>query len=142
MSQTERGTRKYTDFSKSEIEEYLDDFKQLVRDGSYSISLNNNRTENVDFMEEYNISTEKAKGILLSLEVLNFCYAADNTNPQYAHEKLYIFCRECKIDNRGTIEEIDIYIKSNITHTRKGNKRLFVVSFHKRNNPITYCFKS
>ncbi|MFK9091705.1 hypothetical protein [Bacillus salipaludis] len=141
MSHTERETKKYTGFSKTEIEEYLSDFKQLVRDGSYSIELNENRTENVDFMEEYDISIEKAKNILLCLDVLDFCYAADNTKPQFAYEKLYVFCREFELDNRGTPEDVDIYIKSNLTRTRKGNKRLFVVSFHKRNNPISYCFK-
>lgn len=141
MSQTGRETKKYTNFSEEQIEAYLRDFKQLVKDGSYSIELNENRTENVDFMEEYDISIEKAKNILLSIDVYDFCYAADNTKPQFAHEKLYVFCREFELNNRGTLEDVDIYIKSNLTQTRRGNKRLFVVSFHKRNNPITYCFK-
>lgn len=141
MSRNEHETKKYTDFPEERIEEYLRDFRQLVRDGSYSIELNENRTENVDFMEDHDISTTKAKNMLLCLDVLDFCYAADNTKPQFAHEKLYIFCREFEIENRGDFENVDVYIKSNLTQTRKGNKRLYVVSFHKRNNPITYCFK-
>lgn len=141
MSSTERATKKYTDFTETDIENYLIDFKQLVSDGAYSIELNENRTENVDFMEDYDLNTEKAKIALLCLEVLDFCYAVDNVKKQFAHEKLYIFCREFELDNRGNMEKVDIYIKSNITNSRKGTSRLFVVSFHKRNNPISYCFK-
>ncbi|WP_040048102.1 hypothetical protein [Bacillus thermotolerans] len=140
MGHTEHETKRYTDFSKDDIKKYLNDFKQLVRDGAYSIELNENRTENVDFMEEYDISTEKAKDILLCLDVLDFCYAADNRKPRFAHEKLYVFCKECELDNRGTIERVDIYIKSNMTKTKRGSI-LFIVSFHKRNKPISYCFK-
>jgi len=140
LSSTDRATQKYTDFTETEIEVYLIGFKQLVTGGAYSIELNENRTENVDFMEDYDLTVEKAKRILLSLEVLDFCYAVDNVKPQFAHEQLYIFCKEFDLDNRGDMEKVDIYIKSNITNTRRGN-RLFVVSFHKRNNPISFCFK-
>ncbi|WP_347862479.1 hypothetical protein U0355_04775 [Salimicrobium sp. PL1-032A] len=141
MGLTERETKKYTDFSEEQIESYLDEFKDLIRKDRFSISLNSNRQENIEFMEDYNINTERAKEILLCLEVLDFCYAADNKNPKFAHEKLYIFCREFELDNRGTLERLDIYVKSNLTKTRKGDNILFVVSFHKRNNPIEYCFK-
>lgn len=141
MSLTERETEKYTGFSKDQIESYLEDFKDLIRKDCFSISLNGNRQENIEFMEDYDVNTEKAKEILLSLEVLDFCYAADNRNPLFAHERLYIFCKEFELDNRGTLEYLDIYVKSNITKTRRGDNILFVVSFHKRNNPIKYCFK-
>ncbi|MFC6040540.1 hypothetical protein ACFPYN_14025 [Paenisporosarcina macmurdoensis] len=142
MSSTDRATKKYTNFTEKEIEEYLIAFKQLVEDGDFSIELNEKRTENVDFMEDYDLNTESAIKILLSLEVLDFCYAVDNVKPKFSHEKLYIFCREFELDNRNDMDKIDIYIKSNITTTRKGKSRLFVVSFHKRNKPISYCFKT
>ncbi|MGL4820152.1 MAG: hypothetical protein ACRC5C_09245 [Bacilli bacterium] len=141
MSRTDGKAQKYTDFSEAEIDAYLSDFKQLVREGRYTIQLNENRTENVDFMVKYNLDMEKAKEMLLLLDVFDFCYAADNAKSEFAHEKLYVFCRAFELDNWGTTEHVDIYIKSNIIQTRKGAKRLFIVSFHKRNNPITYCFK-
>ncbi|WP_407270364.1 hypothetical protein [Radiobacillus sp. PE A8.2] len=132
---------KYTDFTEKEIEVYLNDFKDLTRQGRHTISRNGNRQENIDFMEDYNISDQKAKEILLSLEVLDFCYVVDNEKEMFAHEKLYVFCRAFDLDNRGELENIDIYIKSNLMETRGGNKRLVVISFHKRNKEITYCFK-
>lgn len=141
MSFQENETKKYTDFSIEEIETYLSTLIDLIEKGRFSIALNENRQENVEFMEDFNISSQKAKEILLSLEVMDFCYAADNLNPKFAHEKLYIFCKEVGLDNRGTFERVDIYVKSNLTTTRRGDNFLFIVSFHQRNNPITYCFK-
>lgn len=139
MSLTQRITQKYTSFTIEEIEEYLLNFKQLINNGRYTIALNGNREENIEFMEDYNIDTAKAKEILLCLEALDFCYAVDNEKPQFAHEKLYIFCKAFDLDNRGDIENVDIYIKSNLTKPRGGY--LIVISFHKRNKEITYCFK-
>lgn len=141
MSSDGREIKKYTDFQIEEIEEYLDTFKRLVRGGRFTISQNEKRLENIDFMNEYDINTEKAKMILLSLDAMDFCYAVDNEKVEYAHEKLYVFCKACDLDNRGDRENVEIYLKSNITETKRGNQYMIVISFHKRNNPITYCFK-
>lgn len=134
-------SRKYTDFTQDEIKQYLEELKQLIRDGQYTISLNRNRTENVDFMEDYNIDTNKAEELLMCFEVMDFCYVVNNLKADFAHEKLYIFCREFELDNRGDLEVVDIYMKSNLMLTRRGDKRVIIISFHKRNKPIRYCFK-
>lgn len=141
MVQSDKEPQKHTNFSKEQITKYLVEFKELIKNDYFTISLNNNRQENIRFMEDYNITTKKAKHILLCLETLDFCYAVDNNNPKIAHEMLYIFCKMFTLDNRGTKENIDIYIKVNSTKTRKGNNIIIIVSFHKRNKPIQYCFK-
>lgn len=141
LDSNEREIKKYTNFSKKEINEYLGTFKMLISDGCFSIALNKNRQENIEFMEDYNINSEKAKEILLSLDVLDFCYAVDNEKEEFAHEILYVFCKEFDLDNRGDIETVEIYIKSNITKTRGGKDTLIVISFHKKNKEITYLFR-
>lgn len=138
-NQTEAG--KHTDLTPEDIKEYLRKFRKLIIDDKYTISKNNNRRENIDFIEDYKIDTKKEKEILLDLQFDDFCYAASNTNEGFEHEVLYIFCKCQELDYWGILENIDIYIKVNMTETRKGDNFAIVVSFHKRNKPIKCLFK-
>ena len=131
---------KYLDFTKQDITDYLDIFKQLVSKGRYTISRNANRQENIDFMMDYRINSYKAKEILINLQYDDFCYAAANYKPGYEHERLYVFCKEYELDYWGEVEYVDIYIKTNITQI-KDDDFAVVISFHKRNEPITYLFR-
>jgi hypothetical protein len=133
--------KKYINFSEDQIKIYLSTFKKLVSNDKYTISTGPKRQENDDFISDYKIDTNKEKEILLSLDHRDFCYATDNENPQYAHEKLYVFCKECKLDYWGEIVDVEVYIKTNVTKSRKGNDVAIVVSFHKLNKPITYLFR-
>lgn len=141
LTNEEHVTKKHTDFTPEQIKEYLSKLRKLVIEGNYSISQNNNRTENISFIEEYKINSDKEREILLSIEYDDFCYAVDNQNPKFAHEILYVFNKEYELDNWGELESVDIYIKTNMTQTRRGDDIMIVVSFHKRNKPITYLFK-
>ncbi|WWB85600.1 hypothetical protein V5F90_22385 [Priestia aryabhattai] len=133
--------QKHKDFTEEEIKQYLSEFKDLVRSRDYTIAQNENRIENIEFIETYKIDSEKEREILLSLEYDDFCYAVDNKKKEFAHEKLYVFCKVCPLDNWGELENVEVYIKSNITQTRKKKDFMIVISFHKRNKPITYLFK-
>lgn len=141
MDYTKRKTKKYTNFSSEDIKEYLVKLKKAVLDGKYTISINMNRQENKEFIEDYKITSNKEKEILLGIEFDDFCYSVDNDNEEYAHEVLYIFCKRQKLDHWGSLEPVDIYIKINMTRTKGGDDFIIVVSFHKRNKPIEYLFK-
>ncbi|MBV1820526.1 hypothetical protein L0P54_10145 [Anaerosalibacter bizertensis] len=84
---------------------------------------------------------KKEKEILLGIQYDDFCYAVDNDNEEFSHEILYIFCKCQELDYWGTLENVDIYIKINMTQIRNGDDFVFIVSFHKRNKPIEYLFK-
>lgn len=131
---------KYTDFSPSEIEDCLDNVRQHVQKDRYAIAKNANRQENIDFIEDYKIDTQKEKDILLSLTYKDFCYAVDNKKEAYSHEILYIFCKQKELDYWGSLEVVDIYIKINITEISDGYF-MYIVSFHKRNKAIKYLFR-
>lgn len=141
MSSFERETNKYIDFTIDEIKDYLSDIRRMIIEDKYSIAKNQNRQENIDFIEDYKIDSKKEKEILLGIEYDDFCYAVDNQNEGFEHEKLYIFCKGCELDKWGTLEFVEIYIKTNMTQTRRGDDFMIVVSFHKRNKPINYLFK-
>ena len=141
MSNTTRETKKYTDLTPDEIKTYLAKFRKSILDGKYTIAQNENRRENIDFIEDYKIDTKKEKEILLGIQYDDFCYAVDNDNEGFSHEILYIFCKCQQLDYWGILENVDIYIKINMTQIRSGDDYVIIVSFHKRNKPIEYLFK-
>lgn len=141
MSSKKQNPQKFINFTPDEIKEYLDKFKKCVLEGRYSISQNENRQENIYFIEDYKIDTKKEHEILLGLQFDDFCYAVENDNIDFAHEVLYIFCKQHELDFWGTLETVDIYIKVNMIETRRGDLFSVVVSFHKRNFEVTYLFR-
>lgn len=128
-------------YTKQEIDEILDKVKNCVYNNRYTISLNENRQGNIDFINEYNIYSNKQKKILLQLKVEDFCHSLQNTKPGYEYEVLYVFVPRVNLFNaEGVEEKVDIYIKINIIDMSNGS-RTIVISFHKRNKAITYLFR-
>jgi hypothetical protein len=135
------GAGKFEHYSPDEIKAYLDDFRKCILNRRYIISQNENRQNNIDFIEDYKINTKKEKEILLGLQFDDFCYAVENDKKEYAHEVLYIFCKQHQLDYWGKLEDVDIYIKINMVQSSSEDFYSVVVSFHKRKHDITYLFK-
>ena len=115
--------------------------QDCVRESRFIISKNKNRQENIDFINEYNLSSKKQKEILLKIKPEDFCYTLQNTKLGFEFEVLYVFCPQIMLFNFEGIEEwVDIYTKFNIIDLTEG-KRIVVISFHKRNKPINYLFR-
>lgn len=128
-------------YTREEIQNVLDKIKTCVSSGKYTISLNEKRQENIEFINEYNIRSDKQKSILMQIEVENFCHTLQNTKPGYEYEILYVFVPQVELYNAdGEEETVDIYTKFNIIDLPKGN-RIVVISFHKRNKSIDYLFR-
>ena len=127
-------TSKYTNHTKEEIEEYLEVVKKSVAADKFTVCTNEKNKKNRDFIFEYRLTGNKQKQMLMNLEAIDFCYSADNyKNPQ---ERLYFFCREYEIDNWGTLENVEVYIKI----ARKQDDFIVVVSFHKPEKSIKKLF--
>ncbi len=129
------------DYSKEDVAAILHRIQDCVRDGKYSISLNEFRQENLDFIRKHNLTSEKQQRILLQIETEDFCHSLQNTNIGYEYEILYVFCPQVTLFNIDNEEKlIDIYIKFNIIEIKIGT-RVVVISFHERNKPIDYLFR-
>ena len=127
-------TSKYTNHTKEEIEEYLKIVKKSVDDGRFIVCTTTKNEKNRNFIEKYKLNKNMQKEMLKELEVNDFCYSADDyNNPQ---ERLYFFCREYELNNWGTIENVEVYIKI----ARKQNDFIVVVSFHKPEKNIKKLF--
>ncbi len=128
-------------YTKEEINVVLDKIKNCVRSNKYTIALNENRKENIDFITEYNIHSHKQKNILLQIKTDDFCHTLKNTKLGYGYEILYVFVPQVQLFNVDGVEEmVDIYTKFNLIDMPNGRKTV-VVSFHKRNKPIDYLFR-
>lgn len=124
-----------------EIKDILAKIKKCVSSGKYTISLNEMRQENIDFINEYNIRSDKQRSILMQIKVEDFCHSLQNTKIGYEYEILYVFVPQVQLFNADGKEEIiDIYTKFNIIDLPSG-RRTVVISFHKRNKPIDYLFR-
>ena len=128
-------------YTKEEIDAIFKIIKNCIKNNNYTIEVNKNRQENIQFIREYNLNDTKRKTILLSIETTDFCHSLQNTNIGYEYETLYVFCCERVFFNiYGEEEFVDIYIKFNIIEYGD-NKRVVTISFHKRNKPIVYLFR-
>ena len=122
--------------TKSDIEQYLSDVFSAVNAGRYQISP---RQKNQEVYVDYVFTEEDAKRVILSLTVYDFSDAVQNDHPQHAEEILYIFGKDVKLIPRygDSEEKVSLYIKFN----KLANQYVIVISFHKREYPLTYKFK-
>ena len=128
-------------YTREDIEKILKMIKECVLAGRYIISQNDNRQENIDFINEYNLRSDRQKSILMHISVEDFCHSLQNTNPGFTYEVLYVFVPQVELFNAdGKAETVDIYIKFNLIDL-PACKRTIVISFHRRNKPIDYLFR-
>ena len=128
-------------YTKEDIENILCIIKKCIECNKYTISFNQNRRENIAFVNDYNIRSDKQKRILLNIKVDDFCHSLQNTNVGYEHEVLYVFVPQVSLFNIDDVEEvIDIYTKFNIIDYGD-TSRTIVISFHKCNKEIDYAFR-
>ncbi len=128
-------------YTKEQIILILQTIHDCVRESRFYISRNENRQENIDFKNEYNLTSTKQKEILLKIVPEDFCHALKNTKSGFEHEVLYVFCPQVKLFSFEDNEEmVDIYTKFNIIEHNQG-QRVIVISFHKRNKPIDYLLR-
>ena len=128
-------------YTKADITAILKKIKSCVKSDRYQISLNESREENQQFINEYNLRNDRQKDILLNIVVEDFCYSSPNKKKEYEHEVLYVFAPQVKLfDVTDQQERVNMYIKFNIIETTNGLMTI-VISFHRLNKKIKYCFK-
>ncbi|MBD5449241.1 MAG: hypothetical protein HDR28_03600 [Lachnospiraceae bacterium] len=128
-------------YTWEEIDAILAKIKACVEKNRYIISQNEHRQENIDFINEYNIRSDKQKSILMKIEADDFCHSLQNTKIGYEYEVLYVFVPQVPLINAdGEEETVDVYTKFNMIDLPSGS-RTVVISFHKRNKSIDYLFR-
>jgi len=129
------------DYSEDQIKNLIEIIKNCIRENRYIVSLEDNKLENIQFMQEYNINEKKRINILFNLYYKDFCYGLQNLKDGVEENNLYIFCVQRELYNIEDKKElVDIYLKFNIICNEAEEYRI-LVSLHKRNKPITYVFK-
>jgi len=128
-------------YTREQIDVILDKIKGCVVNRRFTISKNKHRQKNIDFINEYNIRSERQSSILLQIKMEDFCHSLQNVNHGFEHEILYVFVPQVQLFNADGKEEIvDVYTKFNVIDMPNGS-HIVVISFHKRNKPIDYLFR-
>ena len=124
---------------KKEIEQYLREVKEAVRNDRYRLERNSKRQDNLNLFLDYVIDEAKAKDIILSLTVMDFSDILQNEHKGFEHERLYVFGKDVTLLERSGTEEktISLYIKFN----KLENCFVIVISFHEQKHPLTYYFR-
>ena len=105
-------------YTKEQITQILAKIKHCVKTHRFTISRNEHRQENIDFINEYNIRSEKQVSILLQIQPDDFCHSLQNTNVGFEHEVLYVFVPQIQLFRAdGEEETVDIYTKLNFPST-------------------------
>jgi len=127
-------------YTRDEIDSILDIIRNCIIEKKYTISMNPKRQENIDFRDEYNITSSRVEQILLQITVDDFCHSLQNKHKGFEHEVLYVFAPHVELHNvLGNKEVLCIYVKFNII-TQADDKFVIVISFHKLNKNIKYAF--
>lgn len=128
-------------YTREQIDVILNKIKDCVNNNKYTISMNENRQENIDFINEYNIRSNKEKSILLQIKTDDFCHSLQNTKIGFKYEVLYVFVPQVQLFNAdGEEETVDVYTKFNIIDLSSGT-RTVVISFHKPNKSFDHLFR-
>lgn len=77
-----------------DIEAYLSQVKEAVRNNRYRISVNAKRQDNMDLFLNYVLDEAKAKEILLSLMPADFSEILHNEHKGFENELLYVFGKD------------------------------------------------
>ena len=129
------------DYTKEMINNLIEIIKECAIEDRITVSLEGSKTENIQFIEEYNINEEKLVSIVYELKEEDFCYGLKNIQDGIEYNDLFVFCPVHQMYNiTGVKESIDIYMRFDIIGIDDGTYRA-LVSLHKRNKPITYLFK-
>lgn len=125
--------------TKNEINSYLIQIKDAIRNNRYRIERNPFRQENNHLFMDYVFDEKMAKDLLLKIEINDFSERKRNEHKGYEHEYLYIFGKDVMLLERfgEGRKRISLYIKLNLINHRC----VIVVSLHKQKYPLKYYFK-
>lgn len=125
--------------NRKEIEEYLCEVREAVKNNRYRFERNTRRQDNLNLFLNYVIDEAKAREIILSLTVMDFSKNLQNEHKGYEHEMLYVFGKDVRLLERNGSEErtVSLYIKFN----KLENCFVIVISFHEQKYPLTYWFR-
>ena len=126
--------------NKKDIEQYLSEVKDAVRNDRYRLDRNSKRKDNINLFLDYVIDEAKAKDIILSLTIMDFSEILQNEHRGFEHERLYVFGKDVVLLERNGTEEktVSLYIKFN----KLQNCYVIVISFHEQKYPLTYFFNN
>ena len=125
--------------TQDEINVYLDEVKEAIRNNRYRIERNRNRVDNNNLFLDYVINEIVVRDILMGLTATDFSERVQNDHIGFEHEILYVLGKDVELLERmgDTVRTVSLYIKLN----KLENCYVIVVSMHEQRYPIIYYFR-
>ena len=129
----------YLDITQDDIDVYLTEVKEAIRNNKYRIERNSQRQDNINLFLDYVIDETMAKDVLLGLTITDFSEVLQTEHKGYEYEQLYVFGKDMELLERmgNANKTVSLYIKLNKTD----DCFVIVVSFHEQKYPIKYYYK-
>ena len=127
------------DITQNDIDIYLTEVKEAIRNNRYRIERNPRRQDNINLFLDYVINETMAKDILLGLTATDFSEILQNEHKGFEYELLYVFGKDVELLERfgNANKTVSLYIKFN----KMDSCYVIIVSFHEQKYPIKYYFK-
>lgn len=129
---------KLTSYSKDDILKIVNIIKDNVRNNRFYVSNGKNRKGNEELIQEFNLTNDKIRKILLKIDVMDFCYGTHDDKDRKTI--LYVFAKDVNVyeatDAKITIK---LYVKLRIVNNKP--KYIIVISLHRLKYQIDYLFK-
>ena len=123
-----KGGTMHISLEKTEVAKILNSLKSVLNDKDCRFIFRDKKEKNFTFCYLYGISIQYIKNTLSRLEVDDFVYAVENTNPNYKKELLYVFTKQVILTNAiGDEDVIQLYIKFCLDEKKK---LIITISFH------------
>lgn len=116
-----------TEENRLKIEDFLKQCYALLRTNDYKIEV---RDKNEDFDDQYPMTDQEKRSVLLSLTVDDCVAIEPNTNPRFSDAEIFFFKKDKMLIVYGEEELVKLYIKM-YTQTFPAYDRICVISFHK-----------
>ena len=128
------------EYNFKDIEAYLHDVKNAVKEGRYRLDVNAKRQDNRKLFLEYVLDMQMVEKILQSLTPWDFSEAVQNRHEGFEEEILFIFGKMVRLLQRyGRREEdVPLYIKIN----KLAEGFVIVISFHRQRRQMKFYFEN
>lgn len=130
-------------YTREQVEEVLDRLRNCIEHENFQISMGENRRENANFRAQYGLVTDTLVAEkLMEIKVQDFCGSVISENEVYRGDKLYVFAPKLLLTEAvtGRQQAVAMYVKFDIIEQLFYDQTV-VVSFHRLNGQIRYCFK-
>ena len=135
------GRERYAEKTYRDVEGYLAEVRQCVRQGDFKIAERGD-DKNRSFTRDFNIISQRTGAMICSLSPEDFLHVVESRMEGNEDEELWVFCKRHALYSLMSrrSEDVLVYYKFDLIRNIS-NRMLIVVSMHVAERPPEYVFQ-